>query len=142
MTTRYCIPNGDQKIKVSWQNLKSKVRSDDAVCRYGGEEFCLLLPKCSLEKAAKIAENICVSIASQPLQVNDGTEIHVTASLGVSEMLNSSEAFEDVLGRADKAVYKAKEEGRNRVVAWDREREIEFVQQSEERRAQTLPFNT
>ena len=132
---------GDQALQYFAQNLKSKVRSDDAVCRYGGEEFCLLLPKCDLEKAAKIAEGIRVSIASQPLQVNDGTEIHVTASLGVSEMLNGSEAFEDILGRADRAVYSAKDWGRNRVVVWDLTKETEFLQQAEERRAQASSFN-
>lgn len=132
---------GDQALQHFAQNLKSEVRSDDAVCRYGGEEFCLLLPNCDVEKAAKIAEGIRTHIAAQTLQIDDRTEIHLTASFGVSGMFNRSDGIEDLLGRADRAVYEAKEGGRNRVVAWDRVREIEFAQQVEDQRAQTSPFN-
>lgn len=133
---------GDQVIQLFAQNLKSEVRNDDAVCRYGGEEFCILLPNCNIEGAARIAEGIRANIASHTPQIAQGIEIHLTASFGVSDMLSRSDGIEDLLGRADRALYEAKEGGRNRVVAWDREREIEFVQQSEERRAQTSPFNT
>ena len=132
---------GDQAIQYFAGSLKSDVRSDDAVCRYGGEEFCILLPNCSIEGAARIAESIRTNITAQALPIAQGIEIHLTASFGVSDMLSNSDGIEDLLGRADRALYEAKKGGRNRVVAWDRARETAFLQETEDRRAKTSPFN-
>ena len=100
--------------------LQATVRGDDEVCRYGGEEFCILLPNCDSMNAALIAEKVRVRIESQSAQEFSETPgISVTASFGVSDSTLGARSIEELLGQADKAMYKAKEGGRNRVVIWE-----------------------
>ena len=94
--------------------LRSKVRETDVVCRYGGEEFSILLPNTSIDQAYIVAEKIRAGIE----ELNPAG-IAITTSLGVSALSENPESPEDMLEQADKCLYVAKRNGRNRVIRWD-----------------------
>lgn len=91
-------------------------RTQDTFGRLGGEEFGLLLPETSLAQAIIVAERVQKTWAQTPCNV-DGKLIHSTVSIGVAQAGEQDTSFEEVLRRADRMMYKAKEAGRNRVVA-------------------------
>jgi diguanylate cyclase (GGDEF)-like protein len=93
---------------------KNAVRESDLVTRWGGEEFLILLKDCPLEQAALLAEKIRCLIASHDFELTDD-ELALTASLGVVEYAYR-ETWLSFFARADKALYRAKSEGRNRVI--------------------------
>ncbi|RPI92633.1 MAG: GGDEF domain-containing protein [Chloroflexi bacterium] len=90
-------------------------RAQDTFGRLGGEEFALFLPETHLEQAKTVAERIQKAWEQTPCIV-DGKLIHSTVSIGVAEAGAADQSFEDVLKRADRMMYKAKQAGRNRVV--------------------------
>jgi len=95
--------------------LESMKRESDVVCRYGGEEFVLLLPKTPLEGAYVLAERIRKKVEETVIDIQDAGHISVTVSLGVSEVdYIKDKNIESVIKRADDALYKAKQSGRNR----------------------------
>jgi diguanylate cyclase (GGDEF)-like protein len=94
--------------------LKESVRFIDTVARIGGEEFAALLPSTDIEGALIMAERFRQKVANQRVCV-DGTDIRYTVSIGISSMDKSVTGFDDLLQRADKALYDAKHAGRNRV---------------------------
>ncbi|MOA36087.1 putative diguanylate cyclase YdaM [compost metagenome] len=92
--------------------LHSSVRATDSVARWGGEEFLIVLPYCDLAAAHKQAERIRMRIAqTQQPQVGQ-----ITLSIGVAQ-IQDNETLAGLIDRADKALYRAKKEGRNRVCA-------------------------
>jgi diguanylate cyclase (GGDEF)-like protein len=91
-------------------------RTQDTFGRLGGEEFGLLLPETNLQQAKIVAERVQNACAQTPSTV-DGQSIFSTISIGVAEATGQDTSFEDILRRADRLMYKAKEAGRNRVVA-------------------------
>jgi diguanylate cyclase (GGDEF)-like protein len=91
-------------------------RTQDTFGRLGGEEFGLLLPETNLAQAVVVAERVQKTWAQTPCTVDDKV-IHSTVSIGVAQATEEDTSFEDVLRRADRMMYKAKEAGRNRVVA-------------------------
>ena len=91
-------------------------RAQDTLGRLGGEEFGLLLPETTLEQAKVVAERIQRACEQTPCAVDENL-IHSTISVGVTEAGPVDKSFEDVLRRADRMMYKAKEAGRNRVMA-------------------------
>ena len=91
-------------------------RAQDTFGRLGGEEFALLLPETNLEQAKVVAERVQETWAQTPCSV-DGNLIYSTVSIGVAEANKEDKTFEDILRRADRMMYKAKEAGRNRVAA-------------------------
>lgn len=93
--------------------LGGVLREDDSVIRYGGEEFLLVLPGASVDRAARIAERARIAIESSTFEA-DGEQVHVTISLGVVER-REGESRHDLIERADKAMYASKKAGRNRV---------------------------
>ncbi|GIU25234.1 diguanylate cyclase [Shewanella schlegeliana] len=105
---------GDLVIQSLSQQLKAQLRSDDLLCRWGGEEFLILLPGCSLSQASEVAQKLRKQVEERLLTVN-GCEINVTISCGVAEC-QTSEKTEELINRVDIALYQAKEQGRNRVV--------------------------
>jgi len=103
---------GDRALRIFSETLRSVVRPDDLVCRYGGEEFAMVLADCDVEKAVEVMER-----ARSELQGagNRGDTPPFTASFGVVGG-DLDEEFEDLVARADSALYRAKNEGRNRVI--------------------------
>ena len=99
--------------------IKSSLRGTDIVARWGGEEFLVLLPKTDIRQGTSVAETIRETIANKPI-IYGGVEHHVTLTLGVASY-NTHSNFEDTIQRADKALYKGKELGRNQVIRADGE---------------------
>ncbi|RUU49134.1 diguanylate cyclase, partial [Mesorhizobium sp. M2C.T.Ca.TU.009.01.2.1] len=90
----------------------------DLACRFGGEEFVVVMPDTDGPVAEKVAERIRAEIAQAPFAVgNDGKTIEVTVSVGVSSLLKGTDSVAALMKRADLALYEAKSGGRNRVVA-------------------------
>jgi diguanylate cyclase (GGDEF)-like protein len=102
---------GDQVIASTASILKSQSRPYDLAARYGGEEFVLLLPKTSLQDAIKTAQRVRTELEKTTVP---GCERQITLSLGVA-CLHTGETPEQFVGRADAALYRAKNGGRNRV---------------------------
>lgn len=96
--------------------IKLAVRKLDFPCRFGGEEFVILLPNTDLRQAVNVADRLCEMIATTPLQLEGHDPIAITASLGVDQFASSnSESSEAFIHRVDAWLYKAKHNGRNQV---------------------------
>jgi two-component system cell cycle response regulator len=106
---------GDAVLREVAMRLAAGVRTPDLVTRFGGEEFIILLPDAGLEAAAIIAERLREAVAASPVDLPGGG-VPVTASFGVSTVLWDECNAETAIRRADAALYKAKRQGRNRVV--------------------------
>ena len=105
---------GDGVLRAVAGTLAQAVRASDAVARYGGEEFLLVLPGASGEQARRIAERARASVAREPVRAGE-QPVPVTISFGVAEWI-PGESSEELIARADRALYQAKGSGRNRVV--------------------------
>jgi diguanylate cyclase (GGDEF)-like protein/PAS domain S-box-containing protein len=105
---------GDKTLKEVAEICLSILRKVDVICRFGGEEFSVLMPETEISDAAHAAERICTAISSARIKTEKGT-VSVTMSIGVAEMDNSIGNLEKLLAAADKALYTAKKDGRNRV---------------------------
>ncbi len=114
----YGHPVGDQVLVELGRRLKKMIRKNDAVARYGGEEFAIVLDNAGEKEVLDIAEKMRQSIRSEPFKTTAGP-IDITASFGFS-VLTVSEGItrKELLERADQALYRAKEEGRDRVVSY------------------------
>jgi len=113
----YGHATGDEVIKLIAEILKNNSRSQDLVGRYGGEEFCLVLPDMPIDVAIKSAERIRLRIKDESAsRFESGPQ--VTASLGVATILDNPESPSQLNSFADEALYLAKESGRNKVVRW------------------------
>ena len=111
---------GDIVLKEVGMRLGRITRNNDIAMRWGGEEFLLLLPDTELQQALVIAERLRKLIEDEPF-ILDKDSLRVTISLGVSDTQFEENDFEAAIGRADKALYNAKKEGRNRVCLYDPE---------------------
>jgi diguanylate cyclase (GGDEF)-like protein len=94
--------------------LRTGVRSIDALCRYGGEEFCLALTGAPIEAAAEVADRLRRKIGSPGF-----ARIPVTASFGVSSARFGADNAMVLINQADEALYASKRNGRDRVTRWD-----------------------
>jgi diguanylate cyclase (GGDEF)-like protein len=108
---------GDRFLVEIAQLLKHFTRSSDIVCRYGGEEFVIVMPGASLQIANERAELIRRKF-EQMWVPYENEFLHATISLGVSAFPIHGTDGEDALIRADRALYQAKQEGRNKVVSY------------------------
>jgi diguanylate cyclase (GGDEF)-like protein len=104
---------GNAALVEAARRIMSVTRRTDIVCRYGGEEFCVILPNCDLSGAISQAERFRLAIGETPFDI-EGKSIPVTISLGVTEHV-TNESMADLIGRADSALYRAKSNGRHRV---------------------------
>lgn len=107
---------GDEVLKQLAQRLQECVRPMDTVARFGGEEFALVLPNCSYAYGELVAERIRQAIKGRPFTVAPGLELHLTVSIGgayAPQWIRSEAAI--WIERADRQLYRAKREGRNRV---------------------------
>ena len=105
---------GDEVLKEISKVIKGCVRKTDVVARYGGEEIACVLAGASLKDAMRVAEVIRARVEEHPFEWGGG-RIRVTVSLGVSHFPGAGMGREEVIKKADTALYRAKEEGRNRV---------------------------
>ena len=105
---------GDEMLKELSSTLSELIRSGDIIARIGGEEFSALLPATSLSAAEALAERMRYKVEELVVKVNN-LSLKFTISIGVAELTLSDSAIDDVIKRADNALYDAKNKGRNRV---------------------------
>jgi diguanylate cyclase (GGDEF)-like protein/PAS domain S-box-containing protein/putative nucleotidyltransferase with HDIG domain len=120
---------GDMVLKKVATALQRTARKPDVVCRYGGEEFCVLLPHVDLEDAGIAAERFRKAIEDLKFP-----GVSVTASLGVSAISAGAPTTQDLLNQADTCLYVAKRGGRNQVVCWDESKADVTVDESKVKR--------
>ena len=111
----YGHQTGDEVLREMSRRVIATLRDYDIFGRYGGEEFLVLILDCEYEKAMIIAERIRRCLSDVPFKIGENA-LHITVSLGVTCCLDSTEGFDTTLQRADEALYKAKDSGRNRAV--------------------------
>ena len=107
---------GDQVLVALVRICRDKMRGADVAIRWGGEEFLLLLQNTRRDAALAVAERVRTAIAETHIDY-DATAIRITVSIGVAEVRDSDEHAGDVVRRADQSLYRAKQSGRNRVLA-------------------------
>jgi len=105
---------GDEVIRRMAEELVSEWPSQELVCRYGGEEFCMLLTDTDVEEAVALASRLRRRIAAEGFAA-----VPVTASFGLTSLAFGASRFTDLLNQADEALYASKEDGRNRVTRYD-----------------------
>ena len=108
---------GDEVIRFVARKLMSTARFGDLSARYGGEEFCLILPGSNLQDALAVAERLRITVRTD-FRAQFSLDIDLTISLGVASLEGPEDTANDLMNRADKALYAAKTHGRNRVVTW------------------------
>jgi diguanylate cyclase (GGDEF)-like protein len=110
---------GDQVLQGVAQVCTSHLLPDDVLGRFDGEEFVIFLPETTLEDARHIAERLRTLVAETPIKTEIGL-IHTTISIGVAiKEKATTMSIDQLLSNADRAMYRAKQAGRNRVIVWD-----------------------
>ena len=113
---------GDEVLREVAARIKAELRVSDALARFGGEEFVVLLIDAELDSAVMVAERIRASVANQPFLLSSGVSLNVSVSIGVTALEDlardnpADSVAQALLAKADGALYKAKENGRNRVM--------------------------
>jgi two-component system cell cycle response regulator len=108
---------GDDVLRDFALRIKRSIRGIDLACRYGGEEFVIIMPETDMAVAAMVAERLRRRIAADPFAIAQGTKhIPVTISIGIAGLRGKGDSAANLLKRADEALYRAKRDGRNRVV--------------------------
>lgn len=109
---------GDDVLREFAIRVRKSIRGIDLACRYGGEEFVIVMPETDMAVATTVAERLRRRIALDPFPVEQGKRsIEVTISIGIAALENADDNAANILKRADQALYRAKRDGRNRVVA-------------------------
>ncbi len=108
----YGHPIGDEVLRALSTELREHMREPDLVGRIGGEEFLIVLPNTTLEAAAEQADRLCKRIRDLVIPVNN-VSLRITVSMGVTEFLAGQENWQSLLSRADEALYRAKNNGRD-----------------------------
>jgi two-component system cell cycle response regulator len=108
---------GDDVLREFALRIRKCIRNIDLACRYGGEEFVMVMPETDRAVATMVAERLRRRIASEPFSIAQGTRsIEVTISIGIAAANGADDNAAAMLKRADQALYRAKRDGRNRVV--------------------------
>jgi diguanylate cyclase (GGDEF)-like protein len=113
---------GDRVLRALAGVLRSSVRSEDMVARYGGDEFAIVMPETDAEGAQRVAERIRARLSARPLLRIGSTPVLVTPSVGIAEFPRHADTAEEWIRKADEALYCAKRAGKNRAVValdWD-----------------------
>lgn len=108
---------GDAVLRELASRIRRNLRGIDLVCRFGGEEFVVVMPETPGDIAEKVAERIRSEIAATPFEIPGHGGNQVTVSLGVATLRDGADTVPTMIKRADQALYQAKNSGRNRVVA-------------------------
>lgn len=112
-------PVGDIVLReVAWR-LGKQVRNVDRLARFGGEEFAIVLVETTREAALEAAQRVCAAVAAAPVRVGNTLELKMTISAGVALLPLHAGTVADLVAAADKALYAAKQRGRNRALAFD-----------------------
>ncbi|MCK5686790.1 diguanylate cyclase [bacterium] len=110
---------GDTILRDLSKRLSNRMRSSDWICRYGGEEMTVILPETDLSAAKDIAESLRILVEKKPFKINDDHQsITINVSIGVSAYPEHSKDVSVLVSKADTALYKAKESGRNRICVY------------------------
>jgi two-component system cell cycle response regulator len=108
---------GDDVLREFSLRIRKAIRNIDLACRYGGEEFVIVMPETDMAVATMVAERIRRRIATEPFAIQQGTRnLEVTISIGIAAIGAPGDTAAAILKRADQALYRAKRDGRNRVV--------------------------
>jgi two-component system cell cycle response regulator len=109
---------GDDVLREFAVRVRKSIRGIDLACRIGGEEFVVVMPETDMAVAATVAERLRRKIAAEPFPIEQGRRnIDVTISIGIASLESPQDNAAQLLKRADQALYRAKRDGRNRVVA-------------------------
>lgn len=109
---------GDDVLKCFAERLLKNIRGKDLACRFGGEEFVIAMPETDQELAFIVADRIRREISAHPvIAANGSIQIAITVSAGISTAAGAHDSIEDMIRRADEALYVAKQNGRNQVVS-------------------------
>jgi diguanylate cyclase (GGDEF)-like protein len=112
-------PAGDEVLRRVSGGIRSRLRTQDIVGRYGGEEFLAILPGTTVDGAVQLAEDLRQSIAAERIDIGNGRTISITLSIGVCGGIPApAQHCEELIAAADQALYRAKENGRDRVERW------------------------
>ena len=111
---KYGHLEGDKVLVRFSQIIRSCLRTNDSAYRYGGEEFTVILPETAGEEARTVAQRIRAALEAEPFSPEDGEEVTVTISIGVTEY-HPKEELSTFIQRADQAMYRSKRSGRNKV---------------------------
>ncbi len=114
----YGHQTGDEVLKTVARIIKENTRSIDFAARYGGEEFVIILPDTDCKNALTVAERLRKAVENFPFFLKDGTKTKITISIGIACYPEDSVDKDDLIKKADKALYHAKQTGRNRTVLY------------------------
>lgn len=107
---------GDALLREVAGSIRNVMRATDLSARWGGEEFCIALPGADLEQAVLVAQRVRAAISALRVATDTGERISCTATIGLAERGDSDETLDDLFNRADRAMYRAKQSGKNRVM--------------------------
>ncbi len=109
---------GDEVLREFARRISANIRGVDLACRFGGEEFVVVMPDTEMSLACTVAERLRKSVEATPFRISRAPgELSITISIGIAGSEGVADTAEALLHRADQALYRAKGEGRNRVVA-------------------------
>jgi two-component system cell cycle response regulator len=109
---------GDEVLRQFATRISANVRGIDLACRYGGEEFVVVMPDTDVAFATAVAERLRKHVEAEPFKISsESGYLHVTISIGIAASQKQDDTADGLLRRADQALYRAKREGRNRVIA-------------------------
>ena len=109
---------GDRALRTVCERVQRILRRTDVFGRYGGDEFLIVLPETNAREAMEIARRVCETLASQPIEYGDSA-LRITASVGVAAVASGPCTREELIKRADRALFRAKSEGGNRAMSED-----------------------
>lgn len=115
---KYGHLSGDKVLKSTAQYLSNNLRPYDSMCRYGGDEFLICLPHTTQEIAKRILSRLQLGLDSLSIELDKGKSINITASFGAASMVSDT-SINDIIARADEALYAAKGKGRDQISFWE-----------------------
>jgi diguanylate cyclase (GGDEF)-like protein len=113
---RYGHPVGDVVLREVARRVAAEVRTVDRVARFGGEEFAIIVMQTNRVSCGDVARRICTAVARDPIMATDTVALNITVSTGGAILPQHATTVDDLIAVADKALYAAKEQGRNRAV--------------------------